>query len=98
MATYSATAHLFIDISELEGTELDLEIVVDFQYWEGQKQTRWEPGYGPEVEDFQWRIKGAEDVALPMVVHAALDAYVTDQMLNDPHGWVEKAIDQATGW
>lgn len=98
MATYSATAHLFIDISELEGTELDLEIIVDFDYWEGQKQTRDEPGYGPEVEDFKWRIEGAEDVVLPMVVHNALDAYVTDQMLNDPNGWVEDAIERAVGY
>lgn len=95
----AATAELYIDISEHCDicSELETTIIVDFDYTRGQAQTYWEPGYGPEVTDWSWRIEGAEDVPLPMVVHAAIESFVADHMQNDPQGWVERAIERAEG-
>jgi hypothetical protein len=90
------TTSLYIDISEVEGTALEAEILVDFDYTPGQRQTYTDPGYGPEVTDWTWRFADdADNVPLPMIVHAAIESFVSDQMVNDPHGWVEKAIDMA---
>lgn len=96
-ARYAATAELYIDISEHCDicSEVETTIIVDFDYTPETQPTRWEPGYGPEVADWSWRIEGAEDVALPMCVNAAIEAFVHDHMQNDPHGWVQTAIDRA---
>lgn len=90
-----ATASLYIELDDEIGVLAanEIEIHVDFTYWPGQPQTRWEPGYGPEVRDWSWEFADDDaNVPLPMVVHDAIEKYVTYQMLNDPHGWVDSAI------
>jgi len=93
--SYETSTSLYLEV----GTDADeacvydeVEIKVVFTYRPGQPDTWDEPGYGPEVSDWSFSLPEDMDVPLPMAAQAALEKFVEYHMVNDPHGWVDRAI------